>query len=53
MSLSLCMIVKNEEAALPKCLSSVANVVNEVIVLDTGSSDRTPQIAQQYGAKVG
>lgn len=52
MSLSLCMIVKNEEAALPKCLSSVANVVNEVIVLDTGSSDRTPQIAQQFGAKL-
>lgn len=52
MSLSLCMIVKNEEAALPKCLSSVKNVVDEAIVLDTGSSDRTPHIAKQFGAKV-
>ncbi|MBR8840323.1 MAG: glycosyltransferase [Stigonema ocellatum SAG 48.90 = DSM 106950] len=46
------MIVKNEEAALPQCLSSVKNVVDEMVVLDTGSSDRTPQIAQQLGAKV-
>ncbi|MBH8576825.1 tetratricopeptide repeat protein [Nostocaceae cyanobacterium CENA369] len=46
------MIVKNEEAALPKCLSSVKNVVDEAIVLDTGSSDRTPHIAKQFGAKV-
>ncbi|MBW4616996.1 MAG: tetratricopeptide repeat protein [Desmonostoc vinosum HA7617-LM4] len=46
------MIVKNEEASLPKCLSSVKNVVDEMVVLDTGSSDRTPNIAQQFGAKV-
>lgn len=46
------MIVKNEEAALPQCLSSVKNVVDEMIVLDTGSSDRTPHIAKQFGAKV-
>ena len=52
MSLSLCMIVKNEEAALPQCLSSVKNVVDEMIVLDTGSSDRTLHIAKQFGAKV-
>jgi glycosyltransferase involved in cell wall biosynthesis len=52
MSISLCMIVKNEEAALPKCLNSVKDFVDEIIVLDTGSSDRTPQIAQQFGAKV-
>ncbi|WP_225896364.1 tetratricopeptide repeat protein [Amazonocrinis nigriterrae] len=52
MSLSLCMIAKNEEAALPQCLSSVKNVVDEMIVLDTGSSDRTPDIAKQFGAKV-
>ncbi len=52
MKLSLCMIVKNEEAALPKCLGSVKNVVDEMVVLDTGSSDRTPQIAQKFGAKV-
>lgn len=52
MSLSLCMIVKNEATALPKCLSSVKNVVDEMVVLDTGSIDRTPNIAQEFGAKV-
>lgn len=52
MQLSLCMIVKNEEIALPKCLSSVKDVVDEMVVLDTGSSDRTVEIARQFGAKV-
>lgn len=52
MKLSLCMIVKDEEAALPKCLGSVKNVVDEMIVLDTGSSDRTCHIAKKYGAQV-
>ena len=52
MELSLCMIVKNEEVALPSCLSSVKNVVDEMVVLDTGSTDRTPEIAQEFGAKV-
>jgi tetratricopeptide (TPR) repeat protein len=46
------MIVKNEATTLPKCLSSVVNVVDEMIVLDTGSSDRTPSIAREFGAKV-
>ncbi|KOP26527.1 glycosyltransferase [Hapalosiphon sp. MRB220] len=46
------MIVKDEEKALPKCLGSVKNVVDEIIVLDTGSSDRTVHIAQKFGAKV-
>ncbi|BAY08445.1 hypothetical protein NIES2098_16050 [Calothrix sp. NIES-2098] len=46
------MIVKNEAATLPKCLSSVKDVVDEIVVLDTGSSDRTPEIATGYGAKV-
>ncbi|MBO3460205.1 tetratricopeptide repeat protein [Aetokthonos hydrillicola Thurmond2011] len=46
------MIVKNEAVALPQCLSSVQNVVDEIVVLDTGSSDRTPVIAKQFGAKV-
>ncbi|MBW4564415.1 MAG: glycosyltransferase [Mojavia pulchra JT2-VF2] len=52
MNLSLCMIVKNEAATLPKCLNSVENVVDEIVVLDTGSSDRTVEIAKAYGAKV-
>jgi glycosyltransferase involved in cell wall biosynthesis len=46
------MIVKNEETTLPKCLASVNNFVDEVVVLDTGSTDKTPQIAAQFGAKV-
>ncbi|MEA5576292.1 tetratricopeptide repeat protein [Anabaena sp. UHCC 0451] len=46
------MIVKNEEASLPKCLESVQNVVDEIVVLDTGSNDTTPEIAQHFGAKV-
>ncbi|MBD2302963.1 MULTISPECIES: glycosyltransferase [Nostocales] len=52
MSISLCMIVKNEETTLPKCLNSVKDFVDEMVVLDTGSSDRTPEIAQQFGAEV-
>lgn len=52
MKLSLCMIVKNEEIALPKCLSSVKDIVSEMVVLDTGSTDRTVEIAQHFGAKV-
>ncbi len=50
--LSLCMIVKNEATRLPQCLKSVQAVVDEMIVLDTGSSDDTPAIARQFGAKV-
>ena len=52
MTLSLCMIVKNEAKALPRCLKSVKNVVDEMIVLDTGSTDKTPKIAKKFGAKV-
>jgi glycosyltransferase involved in cell wall biosynthesis len=52
MKLSLCMIVKNEETTLPKCLSSVQHVVDEMVIVDTGSSDRTVYIAEEFGAKV-
>ncbi len=52
MNLSLCMIVKNEEASLPKCLSSVKDVVDEMVILDTGSTDRTVEIAGEFGAKI-
>lgn len=52
MKLSLCAIALNEESALPKCLSSVKGVVDEIVLLDTGSSDRTKEIAQSFGAKV-
>ncbi|WP_338707272.1 tetratricopeptide repeat-containing glycosyltransferase family 2 protein [Paenibacillus amylolyticus] len=50
--ISLCMIVKNEEELLPHCLASVQGAVDEIIVVDTGSSDRSAEIAQQYGALV-
>lgn len=50
--LSLCMIVKNEETNLPRCLDSVRGVVDEIVVADTGSTDRTVEIAEAYGAKV-
>jgi glycosyltransferase involved in cell wall biosynthesis len=50
--LSLCMIVKNEVHNLPRCLDSVKPYVDEVIVVDTGSEDGTPNMAAAYGAKV-
>jgi len=46
------MIVKNEESMLPNCLRSVAGVVDEIIVVDTGSTDSTVAIAKAAGAKV-
>ncbi len=52
MGLSLAMIVKNEAARLPRCLSSVKNVVDELVIVDTGSSDDTVAIAQSFGATV-
>lgn len=52
MKISLCTIVKNEESMLSKCLSSVKKFVNEIVILDTGSTDKTVNIAQGYGAKV-
>ncbi|MBW1861171.1 MAG: glycosyltransferase [Deltaproteobacteria bacterium] len=51
-TLSLCMIVKDEEAHLTRCLESVRGCVDEIIIVDTGSSDRTPEIARNFGAKV-
>ncbi len=44
------MIVKNEERFLEQCLQSVAGVVDEICIVDTGSTDRTVEIAQQFGA---
>jgi len=52
MRLSLCMIVKDEEKNLPECLKYIRSVVDEIIVVDTGSKDRTPDIAKSLGAKV-
>lgn len=52
MKLSLCAIAKNEAESLPQCLNSVKDVVDEMVVLDTGSTDRTPEIARELGAQV-
>jgi tetratricopeptide (TPR) repeat protein len=52
MDLSLCMIVKNEEASLPHCLRSVKDAVDEMVIVDTGSGDRTVELAQAFGARV-
>ncbi len=49
-TLSLCMIVKNEEKYLVQCLKSVRDVVDEMIIVDTGSTDRTKDIARVFGA---
>lgn len=50
--LSLCMIVKNEQENLPRCLSSIQDKVDEIILVDTGSTDSTIEIAQRFGAKI-
>ena len=51
-TISLCMIVKNEAGTLERCLSSVADLVDEIIIVDTGSTDDTKAIAKRYTAKV-
>lgn len=50
--ISLCMIVKNEERFLPTCLESCAPHVDEIIIVDTGSTDRTIEIAESFGATI-
>jgi glycosyltransferase involved in cell wall biosynthesis/tetratricopeptide (TPR) repeat protein len=52
MRVSLCLIVKNEEHNLRPCLESAADLVDEVVVVDTGSTDRTKEIAYFFGARV-
>ena len=51
-TISLCMIVKNEEKNIARCLDSVAELVEEIIIVDTGSTDRTAEIASDYTSKV-
>jgi len=51
-TISACMIVKNEEKFLPGCLESIKGLVDEIIIVDTGSTDRTMEIAREYGAKI-
>jgi len=51
-TVSLSMIVKDEEAVLPRCLESVKDIVDEMVIVDTGSKDGTVEIAQSFGARV-
>ncbi len=50
--LSVCMIARDEERWLPRSLGSVRPWVDEIVLVDTGSSDRTMQIAREFGARV-
>ncbi|GMA56841.1 hypothetical protein GCM10025858_13440 [Alicyclobacillus sacchari] len=52
MLLSACLITKDEEFTLSRCLESLTGVVDEIIVVDTGSKDKTVDIARDHGAKV-
>lgn len=52
MKLSFCMMVKNEEKNLGRCLESIKDLADEIIIVDTGSSDGTIKIAEEYGAKI-
>ena len=51
-TLSVCMIVCNEEKMLPRCLKSVEGIADELIVVDTGSVDNTLGVAKDFGANV-
>lgn len=48
MTLGLCMIVKNEEEVLARCLDSVQGLTDEIVIVDTGSQDATIQTAKRY-----
>lgn len=51
-TISLCLIVKNEEQVLDRCLNSVKDVVDEIVIVDTGSTDHTLGIAAKYEARI-
>lgn len=51
MKISFCLITLNEEEALPRCLRSCAGLADEVLILDSGSTDGTERIAQEFGAR--
>ncbi len=52
MTIALCIVARNEEGFLRECIESARPVVDEIVVVDTGSTDRTPEIAAEAGARV-
>ena len=51
-TISVCMIVKNEEAVLARCLDSLNGIADEIVIVDTGSTDRTKEIASLYTSRI-
>lgn len=51
-TITLCMIVKNEEKFLARCLNSIADLMDEIVIVDTGSTDKTKEIAARYTDKI-
>lgn len=51
-TISICMIVKNEESVLERCLSTVRGIADELIIVDTGSTDETKEIAKKFTEQV-
>lgn len=51
-TISLCMIVKNEEPVIERCLASISDIVDEIIVVDTGSTDRTKEIVHSFTTSI-
>jgi len=51
-TISLCMIVRNEENTIARCLDSVKDIVDEIVIVDTGSTDRTKEIVAEYTDKI-
>ena len=51
-TISLCMIVKNEEKTLGRCLDSIRDAVDEIVIVDTGSTDRTKKTAERYTDRI-
>ena len=51
-TISLCMIVRDEEQVLARCLDSICGIVDEIILVDTGSVDQTIRIAGRYTEKI-
>lgn len=51
-TISVCMIVKNEEEVLERCLNSLQGIADEIVIVDTGSTDRTKEIAANYTSRI-